>query len=65
MTLIERYREHADAKLTAMEYGTVPVRVPLSAGQHILHLLLSIFTCGLWIPVWIVRGIQGNKTYRR
>lgn len=22
--------------------------------NHILHLLLSIFTLGLWIPVWIL-----------
>jgi hypothetical protein len=64
MSIIERYRERADRKLTAMENGTAPVRVPLTAGQHILHLLLTIVTCGLWAPVWIVRGIQGNKTYR-
>lgn len=21
--------------------------------NHILHLLLAVFTCGLWLPVWI------------
>jgi hypothetical protein len=34
---------------------------PLTANQHILHLLLTVFTVGLWAPVWIVRSAQGNK----
>lgn len=34
---------------------------PLSASQHILHLLVTVFTAGLWAPVWIVRAVQGNK----
>jgi hypothetical protein len=38
-----------------------PARTPLTAGQHILHLLLTVFTFGLWIPVWIMRAIQGNR----
>ena len=59
------YRERVNRKLDAMESGQAPVRMPLTAGQHILHLLLSVFTCGLWVPVWIVRSIQGNKTYRQ
>lgn len=25
--------------------------------NHILHLLLSVFTFGLWIPVWIIVAI--------
>jgi hypothetical protein len=41
-----------------------PGREPLTAGQHILHLLLTVFTCGLWAPVWIIRAMQGNKTAR-
>jgi hypothetical protein len=59
------YRARVNRRLDDMESGTVPVRMPLTAGQHILHLLLSVFTCGLWVPVWIVRSIQGNKTYRQ
>lgn len=35
-------------------------RVPLTAGQHILHLLLTVLTVGLWSPVWIVRAARGN-----
>ena len=40
----------------------VPVtRMPLTASQHILHLLLTVFTAGLWLPVWIFLGIRGNR----
>ena len=36
-------------------------REPLTAGQHILHLLLTVFTAGLWLPVWIIRASRGNR----
>jgi hypothetical protein len=34
---------------------------PLSPGQHILHLLLTVLTCGLWGIVWIIRASKGNR----
>lgn len=37
-----------------------PARVPLTTGQHILHLLLTVFTAGLWAPVWIWLAMRGN-----
>ena len=43
--------------------GMVKIRRPLSAGQHILHLLLTVLTAGLWLPVWIFRAFQGNVTW--
>jgi hypothetical protein len=39
------------------------VRVPLTAGQHILHLILTMLTFGLWSPVWIWRAVAGNKVW--
>jgi hypothetical protein len=39
-------------------------RLPLTTNQHILHLLLTVFTCGLWAPVWIVRAWRGNPAPR-
>lgn len=36
-------------------------RTPLTTGQHILHLLLTVCTAGLWAPVWIIRATQGNR----
>lgn len=51
----QQFRErHAAAVLPPM------VKTPLTTSQHILHLLLSVLTLGLWIPVWIIRAISGN-----
>lgn len=33
--------------------------------NHILHLLITIFLCGLWIPVWILMAFSAeNNPYR-
>ena len=29
--------------------------------NHILHLLLSVFTVGFWIPVWVLVGLFQDK----
>jgi sterol desaturase/sphingolipid hydroxylase (fatty acid hydroxylase superfamily) len=29
--------------------------------NHILHLLLSVFTVGLWLPIWILLGLSAQK----
>jgi hypothetical protein len=61
--IIENYRRAADRRMDEWESGTAPApvrRVPLTASQHILHLLLSVFTGGLWLPVWFVRAWRGN-----
>jgi hypothetical protein len=42
-------------------YWQPPRKTPLTTSQHILHLLLTVFTCGLWLPVWIIRAAQGNR----
>jgi hypothetical protein len=31
--------------------------------NHILHLLLSVFTAGFWIPVWILVILFGSGSY--
>lgn len=38
----------------------------LVAGQrpnHILHALLSFFTCGMWLPIWLVVAVS-TREYR-
>jgi hypothetical protein len=30
--------------------------------NHILHLLLSIVTCGLWLPIWLLAAISSSKS---
>jgi len=29
--------------------------------NHPMHLILSAFTCGLWLPVWAVAAIVGRR----
>jgi hypothetical protein len=48
--------------------GRVESVTPYSAvvvhGQrvnHVLHLLISIFLCGLWLPVWLVVAVTGGE----
>ena len=52
----------AAAEDEAQERCLRPRKTPLTTNQHILHLLLTIFTAGLWLPVWIIRAAQGNRT---
>lgn len=30
------------------------------ATSHILHLLLSVVTMGIWVPVWLLIGISNS-----
>jgi hypothetical protein len=59
MSIREKYQDRAESYVAARETW---MRTPLTASQHILHLLLTVFTFGLWLPVWIMRAIQGNRT---
>lgn len=29
--------------------------------NHILHLLLTVFTCGLWAVVWLILALGGGQ----
>jgi hypothetical protein len=40
---------------------TMHVRPPTS---HVLHLLLSLVTLGLWIPMWILVAISNSSQLR-
>lgn len=30
--------------------------------NHLLHLFLSVFTLGLWLPVWLIMGLTVKET---
>ena len=30
--------------------------------SHILHLILSIFSCGIWMPIWILCAMSATWT---
>lgn len=34
------------------------VMIRRAGTNHVLHLLLSIFTAGLWLPIWILSSIK-------
>lgn len=29
--------------------------------NHVLHLIISFLTCGLWIPVWLILIVTGGE----
>jgi hypothetical protein len=53
--------DDVEARYAARPRAAQPARTPLTTSQHILHLLLTVFTAGLWLPVWIIRAAQGNR----
>lgn len=69
---IERQRKQQLSNMVAMEVArgwrvesqtdTMAVVVRGKKPNHILHLLLTVFTLGLWLPVWlIVAMVSGEK----
>lgn len=44
-----------------MYYAPQATAVAVSVGRggcnHALHLVLTLFTCGMWLPVWIICAI--------
>lgn len=34
------------------------VSVPVKRPNHILHAVLSIITCGVWLVVWALAGLE-------
>ena len=55
-------RAAEDEEAAQDAWAQAPRRTPLRTNQHILHLLLTVFTGGLWLPVWIILAIRGNRT---
>lgn len=41
-----------------MSYQTTVIRKPCN---HALHLVLTLFTFGMWLPVWIIAAMTGRK----
>src|SRR5574337_1368474 len=42
-----------------------PAIVVTSATNHALHLILTLITCGLWLPVWVVMAVVGSASQVR
>jgi Protein of unknown function (DUF2510) len=41
--------------------ATSAVMVVGKPTNHILHLLLTVFTCGLWLPLWEIEMREGGE----
>lgn len=51
---ITRGKAHGPVNIPVTVSQVVTIPVPRKRVNHILHLLLTIFTAGLWLPVWII-----------
>jgi hypothetical protein len=34
------------------------------AFNHLLHLLISVFMCGFWLPIWLILAACYSEPYR-
>lgn len=44
--------------------SVTPYSAVLVTGQkvnHILHLLVSVLLCGLWLPIWLIISLDGGE----
>lgn len=41
------------------------VKVGLSPTAHIVHGVLTVMTCGIWAPVWIMHWIIASKEIKQ
>jgi hypothetical protein len=47
-----------------VESALTPGQVVMVHGKrpnHVLHLLLSVFTLGLWLPVWLILAVSTKE----
>jgi hypothetical protein len=42
----------------------VTLTAPATPTNHVLHLLLTVLTCGLWGVVWLVIAVSNNQSVR-
>ncbi|MDO9556012.1 MAG: hypothetical protein Q7J82_00295, partial [Coriobacteriia bacterium] len=29
--------------------------------DHLTHFIIALFTCGIWVPVWIIIAVAGGE----
>lgn len=65
------HHDRADGDQTQQQIVVVQTpptvtRKKLSGTAHAVHLLLSLFTCGLWLPIWFLHWLfTRTKTVTR
>ena len=57
----QRWTQHFTPHAPAAQAPTVAVAVAngggSNGGMHVVHLLLTLLTCGMWLPIWIICAI--------
>lgn len=57
----QRWTQHFTPHAPAAPAPTVAVAVAngggSNGGMHVVHLLLTLLTCGMWLPIWIICAI--------
>jgi hypothetical protein len=43
------------------QHGQVVSRSGLSSGAHVLHLIMTLLSCGLWSPIWIIHAALAHR----
>lgn len=50
----------------APQHGRVVSKHSMGAGGHSIHATLTLFTCGMWAPIWFLAWLFGrSKTVTR
>ncbi|WP_034485021.1 hypothetical protein [Actinomadura oligospora] len=53
-------------QIVIVQGGATVTRKKLSGTAHAVHLLLSLLTCGLWLPIWFLHWLfTRTKTVTR
>jgi hypothetical protein len=62
----QRWTQHFTPTPPPVAPAPTAVAVAVSGGgaNHALHLILTLLTCGLWLPIWIVCAIVGAASSR-
>jgi hypothetical protein len=57
------WTEHHAPVAPPVMYAPVAPYVPPGT-NHVVHLLLTVFTLGLWAPVWLLIAVQNDRPRR-
>lgn len=47
-------------KMDGMTVGTIGI----TTGEHAFHGIMTFCTCGLWLPVWLLRALLARRAVR-
>lgn len=42
-------------------HGYVVAKSGLTGGIHVVHAILTLFTCGLWSPIWLLHAVLARR----